>query len=197
MTAGSSPEETRRFDLSELVHWELQKNIARARVQAWAVTAFGLVIAGVGVYIGFIQSKSPTIADFGEGSVVVATGLVVALAGWIYPRALQRKPNLLIVADDSLSYGRSEKPPLKELLWDNPRIKLVLHDRRNLRAKLQKRDRFGLFSIIPDGNTRIPLTQEAFDTVMTQAQRHGLGMKRQDLGSVGVIVLKKPRNGSR
>jgi hypothetical protein len=187
--------ETQAFDLTELVEWEARKNLPRARVQAWGIAALGLFLAAVGAYAGIIRPSHPTSTDVVEGVVVIVAGLAIAFSGWTYPRALQRKPNLLIVSDSSLSFGRKERPPLTELRWDEPGLKLVLQDGRELRAKLLDRDRFAIFSLVPGNSPRIPLTEDAFNSILSEVQRHGLTTKSQDFGGVKVtVVRRRPTN---
>lgn len=183
--------DVRRYDLTELVDWEAGKNLPRARAQALGITVLGLLLAVVGAYAGFIRPPHPTSTDLVEGIVVAAAGVAIAFSGWTYPRALQRKPNLLIVSDGFLAFGRGERPPLTELLWSEPGLKLVLHDGSKRRAQRGGRDRFAIFSLVPGSGPRIPLTQGAFDGILSMAQRHGLTPESQELGGVKVIVLRR------
>jgi hypothetical protein len=182
--------ETQTFDLTELVEWEAAKNLPRARAQAWGITGLGVFLAAVGVYTGFFRPSHPTPNYIVESVVVIAAGLAIVLSGWIYPRALQRKSNLLIVTDNSLSFGRRERPPSTEIRWDDPGLRLVLQDGREVRARLLDRDRFAVFSLVPGNSPRIPLTEDAFNSVLSEVQRQGLTMKSQNFGGVKVTVVK-------
>lgn len=195
MTIAEGPSESQRYDLSELVELEVRKNMPRARAQAWGITVLGLLLALVGAYAGFIRPPHPTSTDLVEGIVIAAAGVAIAFSGWTYPRALQRKPNLLIVSDGFLAFGRKERPPLTELLWNEPGLKLVLLDGSKRRAQLGDRDRFAVFSLVAGDRPRIPLSQDAFDGILARAQRHGLTPKSQELGGVKVIVLRRRPTG--
>ncbi len=80
---------------------------------------------------------------------------------------------------------------MTELLWSEPGLRLILHDGRVRRARLGDRDRFAIFSLVPGSGPRIPLTEEAFDGVLAEAQRHGLSPRSQELSGVKVIVLRR------
>ncbi len=186
-------EHRRAFDLSELVRWEQTRNSRGALIPALAGTALGILVVGAGVYTFFLHAASASAVGYGAGVALVATGIALAVGSWSYARALARKPNLLEIGNDFLSYGRKENPPLTRLRWDDPRLRLVLQDGTNLRARLGTRDRFAVFSLIPNGTTRIPIPQEAFFAILSEAERHGLSRKRHSTGGIEVTSLTPAR----
>jgi len=182
------------FDLTDLVNWESEQNASRARARAWAISVFGLALASIGVYAGFLRSSVSTPLDYGEGTALAVVGLIVVAAARKFGvGSLRRKPNLLVVTNEAISYGLKGEQTLTQLRWDAPSLRLVLYDRTDLRAKLQDRDRFAVFSIVLIGGPSIPLTRDAFDAILSEATRHGLTLKRQELGSVGIVSLKSRR----
>lgn len=196
MTVAYQPEASRQFDLDNLVEREREENSRSALVPVVAGTVIGFLLVGVGTYVAIRHESGSSAADYAEGLVLAALGAAIAAGSWIYVRALRRKPNLLIITNDFVSYGRKGEPQMTERRWDDPGLKLVLHDRTNLRAKLQERDRFAVFSLVPEGSTRIPLPQDAFDTIISEAQRHGLSVKRQELYGVAILTIVPLRSST-
>jgi hypothetical protein len=167
-----------QYDLSELCACERARNSRWTTVRTGGGVLVGSFIVIVGVYAG-LQRSPVAVSSIGSGGVLIATGLLVAVSSWWYEVSIYDPvPDLVLVASDSLAFGRKASPSsFVRMGWEDPLLRLGLHDRSRLHAQLGAGDKYGEYRVVPASGPSFPVPRLAFEQVVraARAQRRRQG----------------------
>jgi hypothetical protein len=183
----------RSFDLTEIVEWERKGQLWSSMIQACVATAVGVLLFGVGVYVGFLRAPTITPIDWYAGLALPACGVILIVGVWTTPGRVRRGPNLVVVSDAGLEYGYNDGKSLKTLRWDDSRLKFRMHDARAVAASVGGRYKFSPFSLFPTGTLRIPINESAFEAILEASARHNLAQQRAPMWGLTVLTFTQKR----
>lgn len=182
-----------KFDLSELQEWEGLRNGSRLRLRAWSGVGLGCLVLVIGVYaeVARFPTTGPIVLIV-AGGALIATGVAVAAGSWWYAISIyERAPNELLVSDAALSLSRSATAGfVVRFGWDDSRLRVVLQDRSELRARLGERDSYSEYRLVPPAGASLPIPKPAFDQIILIARKHGAEIKQQHIGLVAITIIR-------
>jgi hypothetical protein len=183
-----------QFDLSGLERLEQERNSTRNSLRVYAGLFLGTLVVLVGIDVGVLHGLGST-SMLGSGTVLVLVGIAIVIGTWYYGKSVQlRQPNLLTLSNEELILAReggSASP--RHLSWQDPRIRIVIHDRSVLHAKMGDRDRYSEYRLIlPPSGQALPIPKAAFDLIMTTAEGRGLRIRKQEFGFVRIFTVDRP-----
>jgi hypothetical protein len=165
------------FDLRRLVAWEAPRRTAS---DLYLTKAVATVLIGLsllfGIYLLF-DPRNSLAWRVGSSLLFLVGGTLVGLYAWFSGGRSTRPVVKITISDLGISWER-ENGTVSQAAWSSRGIRITLYDRSKLHTKLGDRDRRSAYSAHLPGGTRAPLTFEAFASIVSAAERHGLTVRK-------------------
>jgi len=178
------------FDVSDLVQFEVKRNILPARLQQWALLVVGALLIYAGIDVAFIQPDSLwTYPRSILGLALSASGGMLMLVSPWGPRALRNRPTKLFVTDDSIAWAYAGSSKRNEIYWSDPNLKITIINGRRRRERLGQRDKVAEYALMFGPRSSMPITSKAVNAVLHQANSHRLGVTQRPFRELDFIEI--------
>jgi len=130
-------------------------------------------------YLLVTRLQTSSVPYDGSVAAYLATGLLVVAVSWPMVTEAGKYPTAIRVSQIGLVLIMGPAHPLRELHWQDPRMKLGLIDRRGLPPARPDGTPRNPFALQVGRSPWIPISAEAFNAILVQANEHGLRLSRK------------------
>jgi hypothetical protein len=181
------------FDLSSIAEREATLNLPRERAKASVIVAIAIFVAAAGAFFGFVRSPHSQLHLL-YGVAVLVIGLLIVFSAWYnFVWRLRRAPNLIVLTDEFLEFGRTDKGTLRQIRWDRPRTQLKLRDMRKAWQSSRKQSTYSMFDLLVGERAVVSLSEQAYHAILQAARDRGMRLEQFEFASVQYTLLHGTR----
>jgi hypothetical protein len=163
--------------LTEVVALEQRTN-TKHRFQQWVGGLMGAAFLIAGAYAGFV--RVPPSVPYPAALVIMVIGLLVGGYSLWY-RSPSRFPDYVDVSTDGLRFGWLSRQDGVNFDFGSPRCRFTLFDRSRTSPPKRAGQLRPAYRLLQENGRAIPLTPEAFTSILDAVTQGQLGISRKEL----------------